>query len=1106
MSILSKLFGRSKIVVDTTNTKISEESTATGSTKEYEESRSFLKEIEDLTNQDIYLARRSYRDIVKNHLDSYSFFSAQMRAGILDFYCEKYSISQDKIKEFTDTYESFSEALASNEGEPKLIKEHNQDFLNRHLRNEKDYLDNILAIVDRKIKLDDEQRQVVLSDEDYTLVVAGAGAGKTTTLAAKVRYLVEQKGIGPEDILVISFTNKAVGELKEKINDALGIECPVTTFHSIGYTILKSNDAERKVIVDQGFLYDTVNKYLKERILTQPELVDKLILFFGSYFDAPYEGEDLNTFFNYITKGDFTTLKSNVGEYTAKMIDTRTMKTTTIKHEKVRSAQEVQIANYLYMNGIDYEYEKVYPYNFLKSNKPYTPDFTITQNGRTAYIEHFGITEDGKNNRYSYQELEKYKKEVKDKIQFHKDHKTSLIFTFSGYRDGRSLLEHLDEKLVKAGFTLTKRSSQEVYEKIVNTEENKYISRLVNLIITFIGNFKTNGYGSSEFDIMNRKTRNVRTKLFLDICQECYLEYARRLKERGAVDFEDMINDSARILTDKYRRGEHLNYKYIIVDEYQDISHQRFDLTKELSKICNAKIIAVGDDWQSIYAYAGSDITLFTQFAQSYGYAKQLKITRTYRNAQEVIDIAGCFIQRNDSQLKKSLISPKRIERPVIVQTYNENPTKEEREQLAGPEGKLAKGGKYLLLGKAIENAIDDIRLSWKGKGSPSILLIGRYGFDARNLCFSQDFNYDEKSGKVISKKYPRARLEYLTAHRSKGLGYDEVIIVNARDELFGFPAQLEDDPVLKLVTVSDNSIEYAEERRLFYVALTRTKNRIYIITPQQRPSVFVRELVKDYPNIEVNGTLDAQDAHKDKSGKKMCPICGYPLQHRFRQNYGLNLWVCTNDPEVCDFMTNDTAGGKLSVLKCDCCKDGYLIIKRASGAPFLGCTNYNHEGTGCKRTMTLADYEKFVNDGFSYDTSSVKQAYLKVTPTHLPELVAPKEQPAETRPRKKSNVNTTQRKFEKLENDGFQMITTDDGQLVTDVELLSHLRSLRARIAKDAGKAAFMIVSNKGLVSLATFRPQNKQDFVSLEGLGEKTYHGYGLDFINAIKSFDEK
>ena len=120
----------------------------------------------------------------------------------------------------------------------------------------------------------------------------------------------------------------------------------------------------------------------------------------------------------------------------------------------------------------------------------------------------------------------------------------------------------------------------------------------------------------------------------------------KRLKERNAIDFEDMINDSARILREEEIKGSKLDFKYIIIDEYQDISRQRFNLAKELSKLCKAKIIAVGDDWQSIYAYAGSDITLFTNFKEVFGYGLELSITKTYRNAQEVIDIAGGFIQK----------------------------------------------------------------------------------------------------------------------------------------------------------------------------------------------------------------------------------------------------------------------------------------------------------------------------------------------------------------------------------------------------------------------------------------------------------------------------
>ena len=385
------------------------------------------------------------------------------------------------------------------------------------------------------------------------------------------------------------------------------------------------------------FLYNTVNNYLKGNILEQPELVDKLIMFFGSYFDAPYDGNDINLFFNYISKTDFSTLKSNINEYNEQIIDRRTSKITTITNETLRSAQEVQIANYLYLHKIDYVYEDPYPYHILKAKKPYTPDFRIKQGNKIAYIEHFGITEDGKNSRYTTEQLEKYKKEIVDKIALHKKHGTTLIYTFSKYKDGRDLLDHLQEELTNNGFVLEKRPSEEVFEKLVNTEENKYIARLVKLICVFINNFKTDGYNIDDFYRFERGNTNVRTKLFLDICKECYLEYQKKLAESNSIDFQDMINDSARILREKEIAKETLDFKYIIVDEYQDISRQRFDLTKELSKLCAAKIIAVGDDWQSIYAFSGSDITLFTHFCSIMGYGKELKITKTYRNAQEVI-------------------------------------------------------------------------------------------------------------------------------------------------------------------------------------------------------------------------------------------------------------------------------------------------------------------------------------------------------------------------------------------------------------------------------------------------------------------------------------
>ncbi len=931
MSFLSKIFNRKRV-----------NSSSVNETEEFILLMEFLRGMEKLLSKDKYIARSDYKRAIKKYNQVVSFFDNLLASDMLEAYCQKNCLDIQRIKTAIAYYHGIEDLQRS----PSFISKHNEDFLSKHLKAENTYLDNILESVDPVIKLDEEQRKVVLSDEDYTLVIAGAGAGKTTTVAAKVKYLVEKKGINPEQILVISFTNKAVGELRDKINKSLKINCPVTTFHKTGYAILRKQDNEKRQVVDGGFMFNVINNYLKGNILEQPELVDKLILFFGSYFDAPYEGEGLNDFFNYISKSDFTTLKGNMSEYTEEIIDKRTGKCISIAHERMRSAQEVQIANFLYINQIDYKYERPYEYHILKSRKPYTPDFTISQGDKVAYLEHFGITEDGKNNRYNEEQLSRYKQEINDKVRLHKKHKTELIYTFSGYSDGRSLLEHLKENLESHGFTLIPRDSKEVFEKIVNTEENKYIMKLVKLVCTFIQNFKTNGFSIDDFSRFERKSTNERTKLFLSICQQCFLEYSKRLKEKNAVDFEDMINDSVRVLNEQQRIGAELDFKYIIVDEYQDISRQRFDLTKELSKICKAKIIAVGDDWQSIYAYAGSDITLFTHFRQTMGYGLELKITKTYRNAQEVIDIAGGFIQKNQSQLRKELISPKHIEQPIVIESYSENV---DRKQTAG------KGGRYYMIGEKVEGIVEKILLE---NPKSSILLLGRYGFDAFHLSHSGKFVYNEKTGGVTSTKFSNVTLDFMTVHRAKGLGYDNVIIINARNEVYGFPSQVQDDPVLKFVVRDDHSIEYAEERRLFYVALTRTKNRVYLIVPQERPSSFVLELIDDYLQVVLHGDIDRNE-NKDNKEIKKCPICGYPLQLRYKQNYGLKLWMCTNEPELCDFMTNDLSGGQLSIIKCDQCRDGYLIVKPGKGdrPPFLGCTNYKHDGTGCSGFMTMDYY-----------------------------------------------------------------------------------------------------------------------------------------------------
>ena len=893
-----------------------------------------------LLKRDKYIAKSEYIEKIKEYATTVDFFSVLKSSGMLEEFCKKNGIRIDKTERIIELYNDIE----------KHVDKHNDNYIASALIKEKDYLDSVLRPVDPVIVLDDDQRRVVLTDEDYCLVIAGAGAGKTTTVAAKVKYLVDKQGIDPKQILVISFTNKAVNELKDKIQKGLGIECPIATFHSTGNAIIHVNAPDDKLnIVDQSRLYFVIRDYFRESVMRNERVVNKLIMFFASYFDAPYEGDDLNGFFNNIAKSNFSTMRSDLEDFKREVIDARTKKSVTIQNEILRSHQEVEIANFLYLNNIDYEYEPIYPYDIMYARKPYTPDFIIKQDGKVAYIEHFGITEYGENDRFSPEEIERYKNAVNDKVILHKKHNTTLIYTFSGYNDRRPLLYHLKEKLEEKGFEIRPRSNKEVMETIVAGEENRYIRKLVSLICRFISNFKVNDYKLDDFNRMYHSTQNVRSRLFLDICSDCYLEYERWLKENNAVDFEDMINESARLLNEVKEMRQKLDFKYIIVDEYQDISRQRFDLTKALSEVTSAKIIAVGDDWQSIYAFSGSDITLFTKFAEKMGYAKMLKIVRTYRNSQDVIDIAGNFIQKNKEQIPKRLISPKRIEDPVIIYTYDS--------KAKAKDGNRRSGANYAMA-HAVETALDQM-LEFKKKEQKEagpILLLGRFNFDGDLLERSGLFEYVKRGDKIKSVKYPKLDITFMTAHSSKGLGYDDVIIVNGKNEIYGFPSKIEDDPVLAFVIKGDRSIDYAEERRLFYVAMTRTKNRVFMVAPEQNPSEFLIEIKNEYKNVRLEG--DWNEDYTYSTSKKPCPLCGYPMQLKYKRAYGLRLFICSNEPEVCGFMTNDLRGGKMAIQKCDKCRDGYLIVKNSQkNGFFIGCTNYTKNGTGCDKSIGMKYY-----------------------------------------------------------------------------------------------------------------------------------------------------
>lgn len=881
---------------------------------------SFDQDDTRLFSSDHYITHRE----ITHMQEAYASYYRTLKSKLVYQYVENHASA---LRVDISALQSFLRRMHTLEAD---VTAHNSAYVERTLAREKEYFDNILKDIDPTIQLDDEQRCAVITDDDYCLLVAGAGAGKTTTMAAKVKYLVERKHVSPEEIIVISYTNQAIGELKERINKGLGIPAKICTFHAFAFEIVKQFSAEPPEVNFSS--YNIIADMLERVIFQNKQLMRNLVLFLGYYFDLTedvFQFENMDQYHLYKAAQDYETLKSGLQDYVLKVQNQRNKQVKTITGEYLRSVQEVQIANFLYLNGLDYVYERPYPYGTL-SRKKYTPDFYITQGEHTAWLEHYALSESGYSSVLTPRQTAKYQKSIRDKRALHAANKTTLLETWSIYKDRRPLLEHLRETLEQDGFVLKPRNLEEVYRKIVETGKDKYIFKLVHFMMKFIEQYKTAGYDAGGFAMLRKKTDNPRTLLFLEIAEQVYLYYQSVLKQKNQIDFADMINDAHFYLYEIARQDIPLPYKYIIIDEFQDIARQRFNLTKRLSEITQAKVVAVGDDWQSIYAFSGSDITLFTRFLELMGAGTELKITHTYRNSQELIDIAGKFIQKNTAQIRKQLISPKHLDNPVVIEAFDDG---------FKPMNALA---------RTVERMIGNIVAEFGVKSS--ILLVGRYNYDMYKLYRTGLFKELPK-GRVQCEKYPRANISFMTAHSSKGLGYDNVILINMFEGRFGFPCQIEDDPIMKLVTYEDTSMPFAEERRLFYVAMTRTKNRVYIAAPKNRPSRFLVELIKDF-NLPHTGDINMQVVDLFRL---RCPVCGFPLKYEFNKNYGLNLWICTNEAEVCDFMTNDRVH-KHDIRKCPHCKDGYLVVKNnpKNGSVFYGCTNYNRDGEKCRYMLPL--------------------------------------------------------------------------------------------------------------------------------------------------------
>ena len=343
-----------------------------------------------------------------------------------------------------------------------------------------------------------------------------------------------------------------------------------------------------------------------------------------------------------------------------------------------------------------------------------------------------------------------------------------------------------------------KRFVSKNYKEIIEYE--KLFSKFIRLL-------KTNNYSLKSFIEFKKCIFFKKEKLFLSIALNIFLVYQNELKSCGLIDFDDMIIQARNTILSG---GFIKRYKYIIIDEFQDTSYIRYLLIKSIIDKTDANIMAVGDDFQSIYKFTGCDIDLFVNFDKYFQDSKILKIQTTYRNSQELIQTAGLFVMKNDFQIKKNLTSSKKDFKPI----------------------KIVNGNNLEKLLNIIEG---------------NIMILMRNNFDIKKYL-NKNITYSQNQIKFKNKTF-----KCYTVHRSKGLEEDNVIVLNVVNDKFGFPNKIVDNKIMRLVSRSRDNYDFSEERRLFYVALTRTKNNVYLLTDKYKYSIFIKELIRDHNNyIEI--------------------------------------------------------------------------------------------------------------------------------------------------------------------------------------------------------------------------------------------------------------
>ncbi len=660
----------------------------------------------------------------------------------------------------------------------------NKIFIHREIQR----AHNLFFTPTGKAILTEAQMHAAIADDNRTLIVAGAGSGKTTVLDYKVRYLVHHKHIDPSRILLLSFSRKSASDLNNKIASHIpGVTA--RTLHSFASSILGSTTHT---------FFDTNKKDYEAAIikaLAKTFQNRKALRYFNDFYENHFSELKPLLFYNDIKelKNDLRKLNSgliNTPDQFAEIKPKRALKT--LRGEYVRSIEERYIADFLYLHDINYVYECRYP--FIDS--PYYPDFYLPD--FDIYWEHFALSKTGEAPPF-FDSPEKYLLGIQWKRHLHREQRTYLIESYSHAINYGNTAAYLSQLLRKNGVTVNKQLDGDI-------AYTKLSQGFCELFAKFYRTFKLSGLSIGD---LKRRYPEQRYRSFLKLF--CYfLENIETIyAETEKISFDDLLLKA----TEKIRSDSICNFDYIIVDEFQDTSRLALNLIEALMAANpNCHMTSVGDDWQSIYGFNGSDVTILSTYDKCHAGSLTLELNDNFRSHSNIVELGKQFISKNPHQRSKNVVSK-------------------------NPQYKTSQIDFFELehMQKTISSIPDD----------ESIFVLYRYNDDAFVAqSMLQNYFYLNDAKQPMKRRDCKKNISMMTIHASKGLEAQHVFVLFPTGTQRIFPSETTDHFIFNMLKTNHDDYPFAEERRLMYVAITRAKQNLYFVSQTRDPnSIFWSEL-----------------------------------------------------------------------------------------------------------------------------------------------------------------------------------------------------------------------------------------------------------------------